>query len=330
LAEQKTLTFRQLAQAVLATSTVPLTAREVWDIGHRCGLTQQLATKGKTPWTTLRRELTESKKLGDANPFGIEEGDGPSTPWRFYLKAKIAPTEAKKAADAATQKAETESHGLGSLKEADLHPLVAYVMRSKLGAYCSTIKHHVSSKTKGATNVWLHPDMMGVSTPFEDLHRDTIDLARAMGSKQGTLFSIEIKRALTPGNLSECYFQAVSNSQWANEGYLAAAQIEDDPNFRSELRSLSRSFGIGIIRLDIEDPDAAEILFAARRREEADWGRLNKMSKVNETVRTFVKRAAMVLSQRFDDQTMAAWFDEVLAYDEMSALLASKLPKGLD
>jgi len=64
------------------------------------------------------------------------------------------------------------------------------------------------------------------------------------------IFSFEIKKHLDFGNYKEYFFQAVSNSSWANEGYLAALSVPQDGEFREALQKLSQSFGIGIILLD--------------------------------------------------------------------------------
>ena len=61
-------------------------------------------------------------------------------------------------------------------------------------------------------------------------------------------------------NYREFFFQAVSNSSWANEGYLVAAEIIQDDELLSELECLSIAFGIGIIQLDITDIDALNIV----------------------------------------------------------------------
>ena len=63
-----------------------------------------------------------------------------------------------------------------------------------------------------------------------------------------------LKKRLSFSNLREAFFQAVSNSSWANEGYLVAADISTDEDFQAELHRLSASFGIAIIQLDIEQP----------------------------------------------------------------------------
>ncbi|WP_243251063.1 hypothetical protein [Clostridium sp. D43t1_170807_H7] len=48
-------------------------------------------------------------------------------------------------------------------------------------------------------------------------------------------------------NLREYYFQAVSNLSWANEGYLVALEIDDEPLLRDELRRLNNSLRKGIM-----------------------------------------------------------------------------------
>lgn len=68
------------------------------------------------------------------------------------------------------------------------------------------------------------------------------------------------------------------NSSWAHEGYLVASDISTDEDFRGELRRLSASFGIGVIGLELADPDSSELLFLAREREVLDWDTLNKLT----------------------------------------------------
>ena len=58
----------------------------------------------------------------------------------------------------------------------------------------------------------------------------------------------EIKKEInTDYELKKSYFQAVSNSSWANYGYLVALEISD--NLKDEMERLNQSFGIGIIEL---------------------------------------------------------------------------------
>jgi hypothetical protein len=99
-----------------------------------------------------------------------------------------------------------------------------------------------------------------------------------------------MKRELRIGNLREAFFQAVSNSSWANEGYLVASYIDSSDELNSELARLSASFGIGVISLDIKDPDSTAILFPAKSRDYIDWETVNKLSGMNSDFSDFLKR----------------------------------------
>lgn len=62
-----------------------------------------------------------------------------------------------------------------------------------------------------------------------------------------------MKKTLNFTNLREYYFQAVSNSSWANEGYIVALDIDEDDSFLAELKRLNNAFGIGVIKLNDEN-----------------------------------------------------------------------------
>lgn len=147
------------------------------------------------------------------------------------------------------------------------------------------IFHETSSK-KSYTE-WLHPDLVGFWFPFEDYTREVLELSGG-GFAVARFYSFEMKRELNKGNPRESFFQAVSNSSWANEGYLAAPNVDESDEFRSELERLSGSFGIGIIELDIERPESSRILFPARHRETIDWDGANKLAKENPDFRKFL------------------------------------------
>lgn len=55
-----------------------------------------------------------------------------------------------------------------------------------------------------------------------------------------------LKRSVDFANLREAFFQAVSNSSWANESYLVAAKWQtDDDEFTDELARLSQGLELG-------------------------------------------------------------------------------------
>jgi hypothetical protein len=80
-----------------------------------------------------------------------------------------------------------------------------------------------------------------------------------------------------------------NNSSWAQERYLVAAEISSDEDFRAELRRLSAAFGIGILSISLDDPDASEILAPARERDAVDWDTLNKPT-MNKDVAELLRR----------------------------------------
>lgn len=89
-------------------------------------------------------------------------------------------------------------------------------------------------------------------------------------------------------NLREYYFQAVSNSSWAHEGYLVALHITEDPELMDEMRRLNNAFGIGVIRLDAEHFMQSEILFSAKEKESLDWDTINRLVDSNPDFKKFL------------------------------------------
>src|SRR5690606_39510748 len=85
------------------------------------------------------------------------------------------------------------------------------------------------------------------------------------------LWSFDAKLLINRSNARECFFQAVSNSSWANFGYLVAAEIEGQDTLK-ELRMLFAAHGIGLIKLDTENPVDSQVLIPARERDEIECG----------------------------------------------------------
>ena len=122
-------------------------------------------------------------------------------------------------------------------------------------------------------------------------------------------------------NLREAFFQAVSNFSFAHEGYLVAADISTDEDFRSELRRLSSSFGIGIIELDIEDPNSSHVLVPAKERDALDWGALNKVA-MNKDVQDLLKRIRTDLRAK---EVRVEEYDKILQTDELVASIRRRI-----
>lgn len=107
------------------------------------------------------------------------------------------------------------------------------------------------------------------------------------------LTSYELKKTInTDYELKKSYFQAVSNSSWANYGYLVALEINS--NLNDEMERLNQSFGIGVIELKA-NPYESKILFQAKLRE-LDFKTIDKLCRVNKNYEKFIEFTERILS----------------------------------
>jgi hypothetical protein len=297
------LTFLSLAQKVLSESSIPLSVEEIWSQAVEKGYADQLNSTGKTPSATLGAQLYVSLRDGESSPF-LATGDRPK---RFYLRSMTNQFNL----DDLPEKPISQKQSVKSYLEKDIHPFVAYYANFYLKAYCKTIRHSKSDKSKFGE--WLHPDIVGCYFPLEDWSTTAIELSQSLGAMCIRLYSFELKRQLSFSNLREAFFQAVSNSSWAHEGYLCAAEISEDEEFLSELKRLSGSFGIGIIKLDIKEPDSSALVFPAKSKESLDWESVNKLC-INEDFKDFLKRVRNDLTSK---EIRKEQYDKVLSIEEL-------------
>jgi len=300
--------FLDLAYEVLKESPRPLTYQEVWQVGKDRGLAGKIKTSGKTPWQSMGAQLYVEVRDNEESRF-IKVGKQPA---RFFLKERQADlppdaiTKIEKE-EAKTKEKKTEYH------ERDLHPLLTYFAYANptfnrgRSIFTKTIFHEKSQKS--GYSEWIHPDMVGFYLPLDDWRPDVIEFNRLSDNNSLRLFSFELKRSLTKANYREAYFQAVSNSSWAHEGYLVAAEILQDDEFLSELERLASSFGIGIIHLDPMDIDGSTILYPARGRGSLDWETINKLCEQNSDFEKFLQDVKIDFESK---RIHRAEFDEVL------------------
>jgi len=81
-------------------------------------------------------------------------------------------------------------------------------------------------------------------------------------------------------NIREVFFQTVSNSSWANFSYLVASEISGTDTIR-ELRLLSGLHGVGVIRLDKDNPAESDIVIPAKERADIDWNNASRLAEEN-------------------------------------------------
>ncbi len=302
------MTFLELAERVLKEVGHPLTVEEIWQIAKEKGYVEQVGSRGKTPERTLEARLYVDIR-DNPNSVFVKVG---RRPVRFGLKGfgegEVVP-EPTQPADSAKI----------TYKERDLHAFLTYFVYTYHTIYTKTIFHEESSKDRYAQ--WLHPDMVGVYFTLEVWEREVLEIAGELGNMGLKLFSYELKRELNFGNLRESFFQAVSNSSWAHQGYLVAARISEDPEFLSELKRLANSFGIGVIRLSVENPDDSEILIPAREREFVDIETVNRLAQANRNFKDFLRRIKTDLASR---EIRKEKYDRVLSVEELARLIKSE------
>jgi uncharacterized protein len=268
------MTFLELAEKVLRDEKRPMTANEIWTFAVDKGLDKQLNSGGKTPWATLGAQIYVNAKDNPRTPFAQTD----SRPKKFYLKAQTGQLDLSETA--ITKEPVLPKKKRFDFLEKDLHPYLTYYAYYHLHCYTKTINH--SQSTKKEFGEWVHPDIVGCYFPLDDWKPEVYELSSSIGNISIKLLSFELKRELSFGNLRESFFQTVSNSSWANESYLVAALISDEEDFREELSRLSTSFGIGVIKLNLEDPHSSEIVFPAKYREVLDWETINKLTMNND------------------------------------------------
>ena len=137
-----------------------------------------------------------------------------------------------------------------------------------------TIFHEKSTSKKDKNQKWVHPDMVGIS--FLKLENKNSEALQWTVNRNDTfrVHSYELKKEINNDyELKESFFQAVSNSSWANQGYLVAFYISD--SLSDELSRLSKAFGIGVIELK-SNPFESQVLFPASFKE-LDFQTIDKL-----------------------------------------------------
>ncbi|MCQ2895441.1 COG2958 family protein [Helicobacter pylori] len=204
------------------------------------------------------------------------------------------------------------------MHERDLHPFLTYMAfhNENLKCYTKTIFHEESLKSPKGTDRWLYPDMVGVRFLHAELSNENlIAFSKKFDTLPVKLVSFELKKEISVNNCRECYFQAISNSSWANEGYLVGRHIDThNPQLMDLLKRLHASFGIGVIDLRT-DEDKSAILLNAKYKEKIDYTMAQELSEKNPKFSGFLKSVVdydPAHSYRYKDE-----FDEIKKKEEL-------------
>jgi hypothetical protein len=114
------------------------------------------------------------------------------------------------------------------------------------------------------------------------------ECANSLPTRKAKLVAVEVKVRLTAGDVREAFFQAVSNSLWANRAYLAATEVKGEETLE-ELNMLSALHGVGYISIDQENFAESRVIIPAQEREEVDWASANRIASENADYREYLK-----------------------------------------
>lgn len=242
---------------------------------------------GQTPHATVSALLGDFIRKNDTRVVRVKRNGA-----YFYYLTKNDSLIVEEAPIAVEEKNELKKGNKAYFSERDLHILFVSYLKSR-GIYAKTILHEESKNSKDDTQKWAHPDVVGVK--FVKFKSEiSSKLLKTLERKDSCeIISYEIKKEINSDyELKKYYFQAVSNSTWANLGYLVAFEIND--NLKEEMERLNKSFGIGVIKLNA-NPFESQILFQSSYKN-LDYQTIDKLCHINEKYRQFIEQIEKILS----------------------------------
>jgi len=243
--------------------------------------------ESKTPNLTVSSQLSYFIQKGDKRVKRIKNSNGS---FSYYLSKYEDEIDLIEAVDNTPIISDKKRNKV--FQERDLHKLLSSYLKNE-NIYAKTIFHEKSSNSKDNHQKWVHPDMIGIK--FLNLkNKSSQSLLKIINKSDAfELVSYELKKEIKSDyELKKTYFQAVSNSSWANYGYLVAFDIND--NLEEEMERLNQSFGIGIIKLK-SNPFESEILFPARSKQ-LDFKTIDKLCQINKDFERFISQTESLLS----------------------------------
>ncbi|WQV01113.1 hypothetical protein KVK53_00470 [Helicobacter pylori] len=325
------MTDREIGKKVLEQAERPLSAKEIFERACEMGLDKERNGTGKTPEASIRTAIR-----GDKEQFYVINEE--ESPFRYWLKSRKREISSQKTLDAKEEDDEqsecsdTAENQKTSFNERDLHELLVKFLSENpdFKLLCKTIYDKKCKRDKGKRGKfkWNYPDIVGVYFPYNkyfpynEYEEETLKFLHHTGQKRHKLFSFELKIRIDFSNLKASYFQAVSNSSWANEGYLVVfEEIED--KVLGELRRLNQSFGIGVIKLESKVSNS-KILLPAKERE-IDIPTLNMLIEQSpENFRPFMRKINEQIEKGLDTPIEIDCLDIVLDDEAMQKHIKDK------
>ncbi|MFP6105465.1 HTH domain-containing protein [Helicobacter pylori] len=332
------MTYIELGKKVLEQAGKPLSVKEIFEKACEMGLDKE-RNDGKILSHSLGSQLGEHNIKEEDKQFYVARKEGKT--FFYWLKSREREFPPQKTLDAKEEDDEqsecsgTAKKQKNSFHERVLHPLLVKFLREdpNFKLLCKTIRHEKCLKDKKGKCEWNYPDIVGVYfpynkySPYNKYQQETLKFLHHTGQKRHKLFSFELKKELSFSNLKESYFQAVSNSTWANVGYLVVKNIKED--VLDELRRLNQSFGIGVIKLESEISNS-KILLPAKERE-IDIPTLNMLIEQSpKDFEPFMEKINKQIEKGLDTAVdMGEFFDEVLDDEAMQKYIENTEKKGI-
>ncbi len=300
----------EIVQSVLEIIKEPIKVTEIYDkakeLFEKGEITKMFDCGGETPHQSVSSYIYTALNKGEELPFKKAQ----EKPTLIALKSTAKELVLN------IQKSSAPSAKIAH--ERDLHPFLTYmaINNENLKCYTKTIFHEESLKSPKGMDRWLYPDMVGVRfLHAEWSNENLIAFSKKFDTLPVKLVSFELKREISVHNCRECYFQAISNSSWANEGYLVGRHIDThNPQLMDLLKRLHASFGIGVIDLRTNE-DKSTILLNAKYKEKIDYTVASELSAKNEKFSGFLKSVVDYdpdYQHRYKDE-----FDEVKKKEEL-------------
>jgi len=244
----------------------------------------------KTPTATISAVLGDFIRSGDTRVKRIKQDGGTYTYYLTKNEQNIGIDVLSGATEPAISIIKTNKT-IG-YNERDLHKLLSSYLKNS-GIYSKTIFHEQSTYGKDSNQIWTHPDMVGIK--FLNLQTKASQTFIKSINRVDTfkLSSYEIKKEINnDSDLKKAFFQAVSNSSWANYGYLVAFEFSD--SLTEEMERLNQSFGIGVIELK-SNPYQSKVLFTPKYRD-LDFKTIDKLCKINKEFEKFIEQTEKLLT----------------------------------
>lgn len=180
----------------------------------------------ETPTNTVSAQLGDFIRKSDSRVKRIKLSSGTLGYYLTKYEQNVAVDQIN--AQTAKEAEKKTEKRLTGYDEKDLHLLLSSYLQVS-NTHSKTIPHNQSLKSVDKNQTWTHPDMVAIK--FTNLKTEESQNFQKAINRLDTfkISPFEIKKEINyDSDLKEAYFQAVSNSSWANYGYLVAFEFADN------------------------------------------------------------------------------------------------------